>query len=104
MGFFRKQTTPIATNTTSQTAELAARVLDSIAEGVILVDANGIIQFANPAAATLAGYGSPANIVGLDIPSVLKLENGEGAPLAPGTIPFLMLWLPISRYQPVIIS
>lgn len=83
MGFFRKQTTPIATNTTSQTAGLAARVLDSIAEGVILVDANGIIQFANPAAATLAGYGSPANIVGLDIPSILKLENGEGAPLAP---------------------
>ena len=83
MGFFKKQTTPIATNVTDQTAELAARVLDSIAEGVILVDANGIIQFANPAAATLAGYGTSSNIVGLDIHYILKLENAEGAPIAP---------------------
>jgi len=83
MGFFRKQTTPIVTNTTNQAADLAARVLDSIAEGVILVDASGIIQFANPAAAALAGYGTPANIVGLDVYSVLRLENAEGAPIAP---------------------
>lgn len=83
MGFFKKQSTPIATNVTSQTAELAARVLDSIAEGVILVDASGIIQFANPAAAILSGYGASSNIVGLDIHYILKLENAEGAPIAP---------------------
>lgn len=84
MGFFKKQTTPIATNYTSnQAAELASRVLDSIAEGVLLVDSTGIIQFANPAAATLAGYDSPNNIVGLDVIYVLKLENAEGAPVPP---------------------
>lgn len=99
MGFFKKQTTPITTNTTTnQTAELAARVLDSIAEGVILVDAGGIIQFANPAAATLAGYASPSNIVGLGINYVMKLENAEGAPIAPAENSF---FIAIAANQPL---
>lgn len=88
MGLFKKQATPVAANVNNRTADLAARVLDSINEGVILVDATGIIQFANPAAATLAGYGSPSNIIGLGVFYILKLENAEGAPLAPEQNPF----------------
>ncbi len=88
MGFFKKQTTQITTAPTSRTADLAARVLNSIAEGVVLIDARGSIQFANPAAATLVGYSTPNNIIGLDIHYILKLENAEGAPIPPNENPF----------------
>lgn len=45
------------------------------------MDGTGVIQFANPAAAKLAGYQGPDQIVGLDIHSVLRLESSEGAPV-----------------------
>ena len=37
----------------ADSAALAQRALDFIAEGVLLIDAGGMIQFANPAAATM---------------------------------------------------
>ncbi len=53
-----------------------------------MIDARGSIQFANPAAATLVGYSTPNNIIGLDIHYILKLENAEGAPIPPNENPF----------------
>lgn len=81
--FKKNQAAAVATrggqNSTSELAELA---LNTIADGVVIVDQRGVIQFANPAAAELTGYDSPNNIVGLDYQLVMNLENTEGAPIA----------------------
>lgn len=61
---------------------LAELTLNAITDGVLLVDERGVIQFANPAAATMAGYSSPENVINLNYNSVLMLENGEGAPVS----------------------
>ncbi len=65
----------------SATAVLAELALDTIADGVVIVDGRGVIKYANPAAAEMTGYESPSNIVGLDYQLVIKLENAEGAPI-----------------------
>lgn len=57
---------------------LANMVLDTIVDGVIIIDGNNAIQMINPAAAAMVGYVSPEMAVGVNITSVLKFENGEG--------------------------
>ncbi len=47
----------------------------------MLVDESGMIQFANPAAAAMAGYNGPDNITGLDYQLVMHLESSEGTPI-----------------------
>lgn len=81
---FKKNRAAAATTRGGQnnTAELAELALNNIADGVVIVDQRGVIQFANPAAAEMTGYDSPASIVGLDYQLVIKLENTEGAPIA----------------------
>lgn len=84
---FKKQGSIIATNSTlsgTQGGEnLAELALETVTVGVVIVDNKGIIKYANPAAATMTGYDSPASIVGLDCLLVIKLENAEGAPIPP---------------------
>lgn len=71
---------PIMTSTnTSAFAEIA---LNYITDGVLLIDGNGVVKYANPAAATMAGYGAPLNMLGLDYQLVLKLETTEGVPVS----------------------
>lgn len=82
MGLFSKKQKPINPYAgTVDSAALAQRALDFIAEGVLLVDESGMIQFANPAAATMTGYGSPTMLTGLDYSLILRLENADGAPI-----------------------
>lgn len=70
---------PVANPTNSSAfAELA---LNYITDGVLLIDGNGVVKYTNPAAATMAGYGSPTNMIGLDYKLVLKLETAEGMPV-----------------------
>ncbi len=64
-------------------AVLAQRALDFIAEGVMLVDEAGTIQFSNPAAANMTGYEASENIVGLDYQLIIRLETDEGVPVEP---------------------
>lgn len=59
-------------------AELA---LTSIHDGVIITDANGIIRYANPAAAAMTGYNDTHNMLGLDYGLLLKIESKEGRKL-----------------------
>lgn len=67
MGLFRKKHARNGLVNASDSAALAQRSLDFIAEGVLLVDERGMIRFANPAAAAMTGYGAPENITGLEI-------------------------------------
>ncbi len=87
MSWFRKKnkiggivgiTVPMNTNYSA----LAALTLNSITDGVLLIDRLGMIKFANPAAATMTGYNSAEQMIDLIYDAVLNLENGEGMPLA----------------------
>ena len=40
-----------------------------------------MIQFANPAAAAMTGYGAAGMLTGLDYSLILRLENADGAPV-----------------------
>lgn len=65
------------------TAELAQRSLDFIAEGVLVIDRHGMVRFTNPAAAAMTGYGDPDNVTGLDFQLVIHLETSQGAAVEP---------------------
>lgn len=67
-----------AVPTTADRLTLANMVLDTIIDGVIIIDGNSAIQMINPAAASMVGYVSPDMAVGANITNVLKFENGEG--------------------------
>lgn len=68
----------VQVQTASDRMALANMVLDTISDGVIIIDANNAIQMINPAAAAMVGYVSPEMAVGVNIAGVLKFENGEG--------------------------
>ncbi len=65
------------------TAELAQRSLDFIAEAVLVIDRHGMVKFANPAAGAMTGYGDPDNVTGLDYQLIIHLETGQGVPVEP---------------------
>ena len=67
--------------TSTDRMALANMVLDTITDGVIIINANNSIQMINPAAAAMVGYISPDMAVGVNITGVLKFENGEGVPV-----------------------
>lgn len=82
MGLFSKKQKPINSYAGMvDSAALAQRALDFIAEGVLLIDAGGMIQFANPAAATMTGYDSSTMLTGLDYSLILRLESADGVPI-----------------------
>lgn len=57
---------------------MAERALNSIAEGVLIIDASGIIRFANPAAVRLVGAMGLYEVAGVYLFSVLRLEDNTG--------------------------
>lgn len=68
---------PAVVNNSKYTA-LAELTLNSITDGVLLVDETGVIQYTNPAAATMLGYDKPDNVIGLGYQAVLRLETDNG--------------------------
>lgn len=62
-------------------ALLAEMVLNTITDGVLIVDNTGTVRMINPAAILMTGCGAVENAVGLDVAYVMKLESGEGAPV-----------------------
>lgn len=78
-----KVSMPVAAADIANYSALAELTLNSITDGVLLIDDAGIIKFANPAAATMVGYGSPSNMLGLDYKTVLRLETTNGAAVPP---------------------
>ncbi len=81
----KKVKTPVAVSAAdiANYSALAELTLNSITDGVLLIDDSGIIKFANPAAAAMVGYGSPSNMIGLDYKTVLRLETTNGATVPP---------------------
>ncbi len=62
-------------------------VFNNIADGMILIDKEQVVQLINPAAAAILGwYVSEAN--GLNIKNIMKLVNDKGEAIADGLNPF----------------
>ncbi|MDO4889520.1 MAG: ATP-binding protein [Candidatus Saccharibacteria bacterium] len=80
MSIFRKKAAPEepAEVKPSGGSLMAERALNSIAEGVLIIDASGVIKFANPAAVSLVGANGIYEVAGLYLFSVLRLEDGTG--------------------------
>ena len=57
---------------------LAEIALNSINDGVIITDKNGVIEFINPAAVVMTDVKAPSNAIGLDSALLLKIETKEG--------------------------
>lgn len=62
-------------------------ILNSIEDGVVLVDAEKTIQLFNPAAGRITGW-DPKEATGIDFKGVLPLFNDKGEPYQPETDPF----------------
>ena len=63
-------------------ALLAELVLNSIDDGVVIIDQNGLVKLVNPAAARMTGIPNGIDAMGLSYLSLMKMENGEGMTLA----------------------
>lgn len=61
----------------SQVASKSDVIINSIADGVVVVDSSGIVQLINPAAQTMLGWPN-RDAVGLDYRSVIKLTDNTG--------------------------
>jgi PAS domain S-box-containing protein len=70
----------------NQVANKSEVVINAIADGVIAVSSQGIIQLINPAAQQIIGWGKQ-DALALDYKSVLKLIDKNGAELTPANDP-----------------
>jgi len=70
----------------SQVAGKSEVVINAIADGVIALDSQGVIQLINPAAQRIIGWGKQ-DALALDYKSVLKLVDKKGEELQPATDP-----------------
>ncbi len=80
---------------------LAEMALNSINDGVIITDKNGIIKFINPAAITMTECGMAENALNLDYGLLLKIETKEGRELAETENPLVLSMRsgqPLERY------
>lgn len=62
-------------------------ILNAIDDGVVLIDANKIIQSCNPAAATITGW-SQKDAIGVQYNAVIKLVNEKNESYQPSDNPF----------------
>jgi PAS domain S-box-containing protein len=65
----------------SQVSSKSDVIINSIADGVVVIDSRGIVQLINPAAQTMLGWPN-RDAVGLDYRSVIKLVDTAGNPVA----------------------
>jgi two-component sensor kinase, probably involved in phosphate sensing len=92
MGIFSKLTqkaTPKPETPQAQSSAdrmiLATMVLESINDGVIIVDVNNLVKMINPAATAMLGYNSAEVMLGVNILNSLKFQSSEGATVSDET-------------------
>jgi PAS domain S-box-containing protein len=66
-------------------------IIDSIEDGVVLIDSQQVIQLINPGAATICGW-TTDEATGIDVASVIKLVNEKGEPVADAVNPFQQIF------------
>ncbi len=68
---------------------MASLALNSIQDGVMITDGQGIVKMINPAAARIIGVSDGSLAVGLDISLCVKLETNSGEQIQEAQNPFL---------------
>lgn len=66
-------------------------ILQSISDGIIVIDTNGLISVMNPAAAALTEW-QPDEATGLDVHAVIKLAKEDGKDIEPAKDPFAVVF------------
>jgi PAS domain S-box-containing protein len=66
-------------------------IVDSIEDGVILIDGEHVIRLINPGAGKICGW-SPEEATGIDVTSVIKLVNEKGEAIADNDNPFRQIF------------
>ncbi len=79
MGLFSKKSNAVSKS--SDAAMLAELALNSIHEGVIIINRSGKIRFINPAAMTMTGCLNAEVALGFDFGLIIKLVDKENAPV-----------------------
>ena len=90
MGIFQKKTAGVPPDLTQDQAILAEKVLNTINDGVVIIDQNGLVKLINPAAARMTGNSSPADVIGLSYLTLIRLENGEGLAITDNQNPLIV--------------
>ncbi len=86
---------------------LAATILDSIQEGVIMIGKTGVIEFINQAATIMTECGSAKNAIGLDYGLVVRIESKEGREFSEQENPLIQAIQtsqPLDAFQACLIS
>ena len=83
MGIFHKKKNTAGVNSDFSTSQavLAEMVLNSINDGVMIIDQTGLIKLINPAATRMTGNTSAEDLIKVPYLTVLKLESAEGMPI-----------------------
>jgi PAS domain S-box-containing protein len=82
----QEKTVTALTQQLTKVTNNSERIISSIADGVISMDANGAIELINPAAEKLTGW-TRQNAVGIDYRSVIKLTDRRGQEIPKETSP-----------------
>lgn len=75
------------TNNNSLLAELALNTID---DGVVITDRNGIVQYVNPAAASMTDCGGVEVALGMNYSTLIRLESKEGRELGDNENPLIL--------------
>ena len=79
MGIFsRGKKTPEPQNNGHLPPDLVETVFNALADGLIVISEQNILQFINPAAMAMVGLTDASLILGLDPRTILRFENSEG--------------------------
>lgn len=79
----------VAPATPTDTGRLATLALNTIHDGIVIVNKDGVIKFINPAAVELTGCEKADNALNLDFSLVMKFEKTDGSPVDEKNNPFL---------------
>ncbi|MBQ3352469.1 PAS domain-containing protein [Candidatus Saccharibacteria bacterium] len=90
MGIFQKKTAGVPPDLSRDQAILAEKVLNTINDGVVIIDQNGLVKLINPAATRMTGNSSPADVIGLSYLTLIRLENGEGLAITDNQNPLIV--------------
>lgn len=95
MGFFSKRTrgtgsTKLAANLRDQKQKFEL-IVNTIEDGVVLLDSEGVIQLFNPGAAKITGWSSE-EATGLSATAVIKLVDSKNQPIEASENPLLQIF------------
>ncbi len=79
----------VAPTTATDTGRLAVLALNTIQDGVVIVNKDGVIKFINPAAVDMTGCEKADNAVNLDFSLIMKFEKTDGSVVDEKNNPFL---------------